>query len=91
MDSETTKNVSAAILPLKDRIFNRFVVAKGKVGADWRNKLAESDSFFNTKKGADYMQSVARGMSNKSLVSADRFERVTLALEKIAGIDGKPL
>lgn len=88
---EATGNGLTAILPLKERIFKRFMVAKEKVGADWRTKLAESDPFFDSKKGADYMQSVARGISNKSLVSADRFERVTLALEKIAGIEGAPL
>lgn len=80
-----------AILPLKDRIYQRFLAAREKVGNDWRNQLAESDPFFNTKKGSDYMQSVARGISNKALASADRFERVTLALEKIAGIESKPL
>lgn len=88
---EATKSGSPAILTLKDRIFNRFLVAKEKVGSDWRNKLAESDPFFNTKKGADVMQGVARAMKDKSLASADRFERVTLALEKIAGIDNAPL
>ena len=91
MCMEAIKTGSAVIIPLKERLFQRLLVAKEKAGADWKNKLAESDSFFDTKRGTDYMNSVSRGLSKQSAIGPDRLERVTLALEKLAGIDSKPL
>jgi hypothetical protein len=91
MCMEAIKSGSAVIIPLKERLFQRLLFAKEQVGRDWKNKLADSDPFFDTKRGTDYMNSVSRGLSNKSTVGPDRLERVTLALEKLAGIDSQPL
>jgi len=48
--------------------------------------LAENDPFFNTKLGGDYLTSVAQAVSDSSRGNVDRIERVTVALEKVAGI-----
>lgn len=81
----------ATALTIKERLLIRFVRAKDAVGGNWRNVLAESDPFFNTKRGSDFMRSVAQAQSNGLRGHVDRIERVTIALEKIAGIENPPI
>jgi len=78
-------------ITIKERLLIRFAKAKELVGAGWRNVLAETDPFFNTKMGVDYMRSVAQAHSNVGRGHVDRIERVTIALEKIAGINNPPV
>lgn len=80
-----------ALKPIQDRLIERFIYARDKVGADWRKQLSEADAFFNTKIGADWMQGAASAVSSKRRASADRLERVVRALEEVAGIPNPPI
>ncbi|AXE21202.1 hypothetical protein DR864_27410 [Runella rosea] len=80
-----------ALKPIQDRLVDRFIYARDKVGADWRKQLSEADAFFNTKVGADWMHGAASAVSSTRRASADRLERVVLALEKLAGIQNPPI
>lgn len=80
-----------ALKPIQDRLVDRFIYARDKVGADWRKQLSEADAFFNTKVGADWMQGAASAVSSTRRASADRLERVVLALEKLASIQNPPI
>ncbi|WP_439558691.1 hypothetical protein [Dyadobacter sp.] len=78
-------------LSIKERLLIRFVKSRNIVGKNWRGVLAANDPFFNTKLGGDYRPSVAQAVSDSSRGNVDRFERVTLALEKAAGIRSVPI
>ena len=73
-------------LTIKERLLIRFVKSRNIVGKNWRGVLAAKDPFFNTKQGSDFLTSVAQAVSDGSRGNVDRIERVTVALEKIAGI-----
>lgn len=47
--------------------------------------------FFDTSTGEAYVRSVAQAYSDPRRGNVDRIERVTLALEKIAGIGHLPI
>ncbi|WP_225865711.1 hypothetical protein [Dyadobacter aurulentus] len=76
---------------IKQRLLLRFAEAKKIVGTNWRDKLARHDPFFNTRDGEAYMRSVGQAFSDPKRGHVDRIEMVTLALEEIAGIDGKEI
>ncbi|KQS28126.1 hypothetical protein [Dyadobacter sp. Leaf189] len=78
-------------LSIKERLLIRFVKSRNIVGKNWRGVLAAHDPFFNTKLGGDYLTSVAQAVSDSSRGNVDRIERVTLALEKAAGIRSVPI
>ncbi|GGB84880.1 hypothetical protein [Dyadobacter sediminis] len=78
-------------LTIKQRLLQRFIRARNVVGKNWRGVLAANDPFFNTKRGSDYLTSVAQAVSDHSRGNVDRIERVTLALEKMAGITSNPV
>lgn len=88
---EVTNATDSTVIPIKERLLARFGRAKEVVGGNWRNELAAADNFFNTKMGVDYMRSVAQAYSNAGRGHVDRIERVTVALEKIAGIINPPV
>jgi hypothetical protein len=73
-------------LSIKERLLVRFIRSRNIVGKNWRGVLAQSDPFFNTKLGGDYLTSVAQAVSDNSRGNVDRIERVTISLEKVAGI-----
>ena len=52
----------------------------GKIG------LQDMTHFFNTRTGEAYMRSVGQALSDPKRGHVDRIERVTLALEEIAGV-----
>ena len=78
-------------LSIKERLLIRFIKSRNIVGKNWRGVLANQDPFFNTKLGADYLTSVAQAVSDSSRGNVDRIERVTVALEKAAGIPLHPV
>ena len=78
-------------LSIKQRLLVRFIKSRNIVGKNWRGVLAAHDPFFNTKLGGDYLTSVAQAVSDSRRGNVDRIERVTVALEKIAGIISKPI
>ncbi|MCE6990011.1 hypothetical protein [Dyadobacter sp. CY323] len=78
-------------LSIKERLLVRFIRSRKLVGKNWRGILASHDPFFNTKLGSDYLTSVAQAVSDTSRGNVDRIERVTMALEKIAGISSNPI
>lgn len=80
-----------AIVPIKQRLLQRFAKAKEMVGPKWREKLAQHDPFFDTRTGEAYMRSVAQAYSDARRGHVDRIERVTRALERIAGITSSPI
>lgn len=80
-----------AVLPIKERLLIRFKRARVIVGQNWREKLAKSDPFFNTMEGVNYMRSVGQAVTDKARSDVDRIERVTIALEKLAGIESAPV
>lgn len=86
-----TRQIEAAAPTIKERLLIRFGRARDKVGANWRDALAKSDPFFNTKIGSDYMRSVGQATSNNKRGNVDRIERVTIGLEKLAGIKSRPI
>lgn len=79
------------VLTIKERLLIRFKRAKAIVGENWRDALAENDPFFNTMKGVKYMNTVGQAVSDSRRSDADRIEKVTIALEKIAGIESVPV
>lgn len=83
METTTTRQPT---LPIKQRLLLRFGKAKEMAGPKWRDKLAKHDKFFDTRTGEAYMRSVAQALSDPRRGDVDRIERVTLALEEIAGI-----
>ena len=87
---ETSSNLQT-VVPIKERLLNRFGRAKKIVGAGWKDKLAAKDPFFNTRTGEAFMRSVAQAYSDNKRGNVDRIERVTRALEKIAGIKSPPI
>ncbi|MBO9612285.1 MAG: hypothetical protein J7619_06295 [Dyadobacter sp.] len=86
-----TSLTDPAVLPIKQRLLQRFAKAKEIVGPKWREKLALNDPFFDTRTGEAYMRSVAQAYSDAKRGHVDRIERVTLALERIAGIRSVPI
>lgn len=78
-------------LSIKERLLIRFIKSRNIVGKNWRGVLAARDPFFNTKLGGDYLTSVAQAVSDSSRGNVDRIERVTIALEKAAGIPCTPI
>lgn len=78
-------------LSIKERLLVRFIRSRNIVGKGWRGVLAANDPFFNTKLGGDYLTSVAQAVSDSSRGNVDRIERVTIALEKVAGITPVPI
>jgi hypothetical protein len=78
-------------LSIKERLLTRFIKSRNIVGKNLRGVLAKSDPFFNTKLGGDYLTSVAQAVSDSSRGNVDRIERVTIALEKVAGITPVPI
>lgn len=90
MHMETSLTHLAA-MPIKQRLLLRFKIAKEMVGPKWREKLAETDSFFDSRIGAAFMRSVAQAYSDPRRGNVDRIERVTMALESIAGITRPPI
>ena len=86
-----TSLTDPAILPIKHRLLQRFAKAKEMVWPKWREKLALNDPFFDTRTGEAYMRSVAQAYSDAKRGHVDRIERVTLALERIAGIRSVPI
>lgn len=74
-------------MPIKQRLLLRFTKARDIVGPRWREALAQRDPFFDTRTGEAYMRSVAQAVSDARRGHVDRIERVTMALECIAGID----
>lgn len=81
-----TSSILQTVPTIKERLLKRFGRAKEKVGIGWKDKLASKDKFFNTRTGEAYMRSVAQAHSDPKRGNVDRIERVTIALEKIAGI-----
>jgi hypothetical protein len=86
-----TSSTDRTIVPIKQRLLSRFSKAREAVGPRWREILAHSDPFFNTRTGEAYMRSVAQARSDPNRGNVDRIERVTLALESIAGIPSYPI
>ncbi|GAB2780612.1 hypothetical protein GCM10027275_25220 [Rhabdobacter roseus] len=76
---------------IKERLLSRFERAREAVGPHWRKALAEADAYFNTKAGYDTMMAVSGAASSPRQANVDRIERVTLALEKLAGIENGPV
>lgn len=87
---ETRSNLQT-VVPIKERLLKRFGRAKEKVGTGWKNTLASTDPFFNTRTGEAFMRSVAQAASDSKRGNVDRIERVTIALEKVAGIKSPPI
>ena len=86
MEKQQIRLKEYGCLTIKERLLVRFVKSRNVVGKNWRGVLAAKDPFFNTKLGGDYLTSVAQAVSDSSRGNVDRIERVTVALEKIAGI-----
>ena len=86
MEELQTRIAEFGRLTIKERLLQRFIKARNLVGKNWRGVLAANDPFFNTKLGSDYLTSVAQAVSDNSRGNVDRIERVTVALEKMAGI-----
>ena len=86
-----TSSARQPAVPIKQRLLQRFIHAKGIVGVRWRDILARHDPFFNTRAGEAYMRSVAQAASDPRRGNVDRIERVTLALEIVAGIKEAPI
>ena len=81
-----TKTIRQPAVPIKQRLLTRFGRAKEMVGPKWKDRLAGYDPFFNTRTGEAYMRSVGQALSDPKRGHVDRIERVTLALEEIAGV-----
>lgn len=86
-----TSSADRVVAPIKQRLLLRFAKVKGIVGPKWREILARNDPFFDTRMGEAYMRSVAQAYSDPKRGNVDRMERVTLALERIAGITSMPI
>ncbi|MCF2490946.1 hypothetical protein [Dyadobacter sp. CY347] len=86
MEKHQTRVKEYGCMTIKERLLLRFIKSRNVVGKNWRGVLAARDPFFNTKLGGDYLTSVAQAVSDSSRGNVDRIERVTVALEKIAGI-----
>ena len=86
MEKQQTRVKEYGCLTIKERLLARFVTSRNIVGKNWRGVLAAHDPFFNTKLGGDYLTSVAQAVSDSSRGNVDRIERVTVALERVAGI-----
>lgn len=86
MHMETSLVVRRRV-PIKQRLLDRFGKAREIVGPGWRSELARFDPFFNTREGEAYMRSMAQAYSDNKRGHVDRIEYVTLALERVAGIE----
>ncbi|QRQ99938.1 hypothetical protein [Dyadobacter sandarakinus] len=91
MRKEQTRVAEHGGPSIKERLLIRFVRSRDIVGKNWRRVLADKDPFFNTKVGGDYLTSVAQAVSDSTRGNVDRIERVTIALEKVAGIKSVPV
>jgi len=73
--------------PIKEQLLARFVIARDVIGSTWRRKLAESDPYFDSLDGANDMKLTQEAThEGRRRGQVDRIKRVTLGLEKIAGI-----
>lgn len=89
MDKEASA-CAPAVLTIKERLVIRFKRAKAVVGQNWRIEMAKADPFFDSREGVNYMRSVAQEVSQVGRCNVNRLERVTLAMEKLAGIKSEP-
>lgn len=76
---------------IKERLLNRFGRAKELAGSNWKDQLAKSEPFFDTREGEAWMRSVAQAFSDPTRGHVDRIERVTITLERIVGIENPPI
>jgi hypothetical protein len=88
METSTPPQVGMSI---KQRLLARFVHAKAAVGPKWKDALSKSDPFFDTRTGEAFMRSVGQACSDPRRGDVDRIERVTVALEFIAGIPSQAI
>jgi len=89
MQMETSTPPQTGI-SIKQRLLARFAKAK-IVGPKWKDALSKSDPFFDTRTGEAYMRSVGQACSDPRRGDVDRIERVTVALEFIAGITSRAI
>lgn len=68
---------------IKERLTDRFLAAREVVGPSWKRALANSNAFFDTKAGADYMNQAVSSILEPRRISNDRLERVVIALERL--------
>ncbi|PWJ55070.1 hypothetical protein CLV98_11591 [Dyadobacter jejuensis] len=80
----------STVSTIKERLLERFAHAKGQVGPGWKDQLAASYEYFNTRQGEAVMRSVSQAHSNPKRGHVDRIEMVTIALEKLANIQNTP-
>jgi len=78
-------------MTIKERLTTRFLHAKELAGPHWRKRLVDFDPQFNTFEGAKVLTSVAMVDRKPGVVSADKLERVVMALEKMVGMESKPV
>lgn len=90
MQMETSTPPQTGI-SIKQRLLARFARAKAIVGPKWKDALSKSDPFFDTRTGEAYMRSVGQACSDPRRGDVDRIERVTVALEFIAGIPSRAI
>jgi hypothetical protein len=76
---------------IKERLIDRFIAAREKLGTNWRYHLSKSDSFLGTYEGGVWMNQVSGAPREARRVSVDRIEYVVLAMEKLTGVESQPV
>lgn len=77
---------------IKKDLIVRLRAAKDQLGNDWRKKLVESDDSYNTYEGAQIILHASQAISSdKCRMGIYRLHRITIALEKAAGIEHVPI
>lgn len=76
---------------IKERLIDRFVAAREKIGPHWRYHLSKSNEFFGTYEGGIWMNQVSGAPTQSRRVSVDRIEYIVLAMEKLTGVESQPV
>lgn len=74
---------------IKEEWIDRFKAARNLLGSNWRIVLADSDPFFNTREGANWMNQAAGAASDSKRMQVDRIRKITVSMERAAGIEGR--
>ena len=76
---------------IKERLIERFNSATMKIGTVWRVKLVAADPEFNSFDGGKLIQQTSVLGSRPASMNVDKLEKITLAVEKLAGMETEPV
>lgn len=76
---------------IKDQLHERLREAIKRVGPEWKNRIIACHPEYDSKAGVNRILYADRSHKGTGYCGVDTLKEVTTTLEKIAGIDPKPI